>query len=134
MTSLFDFPLIYYKMPRYIHFSWQEAFLFQAWVPNDYSHYFGILALSFLIAIAQQALSQYVKKYNHIPASPKYHSMGSKSVFFREVFYIQKASIEALNSLMSIILILLAVTFNAGVIMSIVLGVFFGCFAFSRDL
>jgi hypothetical protein len=118
-------------MLNYFHFGIQDTFLFQNLIPSTAEQFFGIWLFSFLLAISQQALSSLTNSFlinNEEPFIDK--SMHSR--IRREFYFIKRAFLHSGNTLIGYLLMLLAMTFNLGILIAIVLGVFVGCFAFRR--
>eukprot|EP00999_Lentomonas_sp_LEN2_P002933 NODE_794_length_1192_cov_127.640376_g753_i0.p1 GENE.NODE_794_length_1192_cov_127.640376_g753_i0~~NODE_794_length_1192_cov_127.640376_g753_i0.p1 ORF type:complete len:357 (+),score=12.61 NODE_794_length_1192_cov_127.640376_g753_i0:73-1143(+) len=142
-------------MQMFFHFGYSDYILFENWVPcNALSYWLSIVAV-FLIAVFYEGLRSFRRFCEALWRTPPKSSSKSytdeelpdlveettdliptdikiKPQKFRLKIDLARGTLQALDYMISLALMLIAMTFNVGLFFAIVLGIFSGSVAFGR--
>jgi copper transporter 1 len=124
-------------MRMYFHQSFEDYFLFKEWVPRNGGQYGGSLIAVFVLGIVFQFISaaRYVRENYWRKEYGGRHPTSIRGMFSEPFIWsveLSRAAFCAVEVTMAYFLMLLAMTYNGGVFVAVVLGISTGRFMFGR--
>jgi len=136
-------------MRMYFHTGWVDYVLFETWVPRTRAAYFGTIVAIIILSILYEGIQTFQSymefkwNYEHEvavngksfseldPINPNLKLVWGKTPFRFKVD-LQRALLHTLQVIMGYSLMLIAMTFNVGMFLAVLGGIFVGHFFFAR--
>jgi len=129
------------QMKMYFHFGFQDYILFKEWVPQNAGQYWAAILGIFIATVLFEALRALhamfetrerdlnTEKSENQPLMPKHDTQSSKNDLGLNLF---RAFFRAAEFTVAYFLMLIAMTFNVGFFIALIVGIFIGTFIFGR--